>query len=252
MYPFFSILTPSYNQGHFIEKTILSVLEQQHASFEHIVIDGGSNDSTVNILKAYSHLNWLSENDQGQTDALNKGLLMATGEVIGWINSDDYYLAGALAAVEKVFADPNIMWLVGKLVIVNEHNSETRKVSFQTITYDSLLQNPDCVTQPSAFYRRSFLRELGPLDTRLKMVMDYELWLRCAKRSQPFMLNNELAAFRLHQDQKTTRKNIFVQMREITAIQKREGLSRSKIKQTQRAKRWSLVKQVLKQWLPKP
>src|SRR5437016_162728 len=100
-----SVVTPTFNQAPFIEQTIQSVLDQRPAAFEHIVIDGGSTDGTLEILAKYNHLKWISERDNGQSDALNKGFKKATGEIIGWINSDDWYEPGTFALVAKFFAE---------------------------------------------------------------------------------------------------------------------------------------------------
>src|SRR5438309_1875932 len=114
--PFISILTPSFNQGKYVEQTIVSVLEQNYPRFEHIVIDGGSTDNTVSILKRYPHLKWVSERDRGQGDALNKGLRIASGDLVGWVNSDDFYAQGVFQRVSKLFEDENVSWIIGDVV----------------------------------------------------------------------------------------------------------------------------------------
>ena len=107
-YPLISIITPSFNQGKFIEQTILSVLNQHYPNFEHIIIDGGSTDGSIEILKKYPHLIWKSEKDRGQSEALNKGFEVAKGEIIGWLNSDDVYLDDTLFKVTGYLKDKNI------------------------------------------------------------------------------------------------------------------------------------------------
>src|SRR3982750_267888 len=111
--PLISILTPSYNQGRYIQQTITSVLAQKYPRLEHIVIDGGSTDDTVSILKRYPHLKWISEKDRGQADSLNKGLAIATGSIVGWVNSDDFYAPGVFSRISEIFEDPDVQWLVG-------------------------------------------------------------------------------------------------------------------------------------------
>src|SRR5918996_5336836 len=127
-YPRISIITPSFNQGNFIEETILSVLSQEYPDLEYLVMDGGSSDATLDVLKKYSgRITWFSEPDQGQTDAINKGLRRATGSVVGYLNADDLLLPGALNKVAQTFtADPQAWWVTGKCQIVDEENNEIR------------------------------------------------------------------------------------------------------------------------------
>ena len=110
-----SILTPSYNQGDFIEKNINSVMNQDWDDIEHIILDGGSTDNTLSILKKYPHLKWVSEPDEGQADALNKGLQMASGDIVGWINSDDYYEANIFREVITIFENEPVKWVIGNI-----------------------------------------------------------------------------------------------------------------------------------------
>src|SRR5687768_9899033 len=126
--PRISIITPSFNQGGFIEETILSVLSQEYPDLEYLVMDGGSSDATLNVLQKYSgKVTWFSEPDQGQTDAINKGLRRATGSIVGYLNADDLLLPGALNKVAQTFtADPQTWWVSGKCQIVDEENNEIR------------------------------------------------------------------------------------------------------------------------------
>ena len=124
-----SVITPSYNQGHYIRQTINSVLNQRgDFEVEHLVVDGQSTDDTLAVLRSYGHaIRWLSEPDDGQADALNKGIALATGDVIGWLNSDDLYHPGCLDAVARVFAaEPRTQWLYGKVRIIDELGREKR------------------------------------------------------------------------------------------------------------------------------
>ena len=147
-----SILTPSYNQGEFIEKTIQSVLNQNHENFEHIIIDGGSTDNTVSIIKEYPHLKWVSEKDEGQADALNKGLKMATGDVIGWINSDDFYQDNIFMDVISHFDDKTVKWIIGNITM-RYHGLDVNKHEVSSdVTYETLLKTPDIVRQQGVFF----------------------------------------------------------------------------------------------------
>lgn len=224
----FSILTPSYNQAPFIEQTILSVARQPGVEKEHIVVDGGSNDGTVDVLKKYPHLIWVSEKDKGQADALRKGLKLATGDIVGWLNSDDYYEEGIFESVARHFEDPNTMWVIGNLSFVYDdaHQEVVEDISPQ-VTYQRLLNNPDIVRQPPTFFRKEFLLQAGGWNPDYFMVMDYDLWFRLAKQSTPKMVNETWAYFRMHALQKTSHANILRQSREINQLLKREhvGLS---------------------------
>lgn len=218
----FSIITPSYNQGPYIEQTILSVANQPGIEKEHIVIDGGSNDETPEILKKYPALKWVSEKDKGQADALNKGLKLATGDIVGWINSDDYYEEGIFESVAKNFEDPKTMWVIGNLAFVFDSTQEIVEDISPEVRYQRLVSNPDIVRQQPTFFRREFLLRAGGWNPDHFMTMDYELWIRLAKESAPKMVNETWAYFRAHALQKTSHANILRQYREISQILKRE------------------------------
>lgn len=222
--PRITILTPSFNQGAYIEQNIWSVMNQNYADVEHLVIDGGSTDNTVETLKRYPHLRWVSEKDGGQADALNKGLAMATGEIIGWINSDDYYEENILADVVEQFADPDVQWVVGNLTMVWE-GLDLKVTSTSTpVTFGRLVANADIVAQQPTFFRKSAILTAGGWNRDLHMVMDFDLWVRVARDSTPKMVDRNWAYFRLHAGQKTGWHGLLRQTREINAILKREGV----------------------------
>jgi glycosyltransferase involved in cell wall biosynthesis len=218
-----SILTPSYNQGNYLERNILSILNQNYPSFEHIVIDGGSVDNTIEVLKKYPHLKWVSERDGGQSDALNKGLKMATGEIIGWINSDDFYAADIFNVVAKEFEDPGVDWIIGNINIFDEQSKNEIPIKSPTITFKNLLKNPDIVKQQATFFRKSVIEQAGAWDPSLHMVMDYDLWLRLAKIGTPKMVDKYWAYFTFQAEQKSLGLNLLLQSREMRRVMKREG-----------------------------
>lgn len=213
-----SILTPSYNQGVFIEKNILSVINQNYSNFEHIIIDGGSTDNTLQVLKRYPHLKWISEKDKGQADALRKGLEIATGDIIGWINSDDYFENEIFEEVCVEFQNNEIKWIVGNLKFTYFGKDKEIYSRSPEVNYTNLIKNPDIVRQQSAFYRREFVIENGGFSPEFYMVMDFDLWIRLSKVSSPKMADKLFAYFVLHPEQKTSPKNILRQTKEILLI----------------------------------
>ena len=242
----FSVITPSFRQGRYIRQNIESVVSQGWADYEHIVVDGGSDDDTTDILKGYPHLKWVSEKDEGQADALDKGLHMATGDIVGWVNSDDYYLDGAFHAVATLFEDPAVQWVIGDLSIFEETTSELTPVSSPEISWESLQRNPDIVRQQGTFFRRDFLLEAGGWNKEFYMVMDFDLWARLAKRSRPRMLSRQLAVFRIQKDQKSGLANLHRQVAEQTKVLKREGASAQHVIALRIKKEWYWIKGSIK------
>lgn len=199
-----SIITPTLNQGEFIEDTIRSVLDQDHRDVEHIVIDGGSTDGTLEILKRFTHLLWTSGKDGGQAEAINRGFRAAGGEVIAWLNSDDYYDANILGAVAAYFdSHPECMMLYGDISYVSRDRRFLYSLTGDTITYAALVRSPDIVRQPSFFWRKSILEEVGYLDEGLHLVMDFDFILRIARRHSPHYLKKNLSFFRWYEQSKT-------------------------------------------------
>lgn len=204
--PTISVITPSYNQGQFIGQTVESVLNQHYHMLEYIVIDGASTDNTLSVLQPYANqLRLISELDRGQTDALNKGLQMATGEIVCWLNSDDYFLPGTLRAVGEFFTrHSDSCWLTGDCEIVNETG---RTIQQPIRQYKRLLRQlspaaylglTNAICQPATFWRRSVHTELGYLDESLRYTMDYDWWLRLSGLQRPAVLSQTLTAFRIH------------------------------------------------------
>jgi len=213
--PKISIVTPSYNQASFIEDTIHSVKDQNYMLLEHIVVDGASTDRTVSILQEYSqrpgwqHLRWISEPDHGQSDAINKGFRMATGDIIGWLNSDDLYAPDSFARVLKAFEDnPLVDFIYGDYLIID--GTGKTLISKKEIDFDweIMLCGLNYIAQPNVFFRSRVFETLGYLDDSLHYVMDYEFWLRAATHGFLFQhIPSALAACRWHLGAKTVSRN---------------------------------------------
>jgi len=207
----FSIITPSYNQGQFIEETIKSIQNQTYKNFEHIVIDGGSTDNTLKILKKYTgKIKWISEKDKGQSDAINKGFKMAKGDILTWLNSDDYYPPYTLEKVANFFSkNKRCFWLSADYIVINEKGKEIHsfvrfyKKILRLIPYDKILFVANYINQPSTFFKKEVIKKVGLLDVNLRYEMDYEYWLRMKKYGyKNYYLNTPLSYFRIHSSSK--------------------------------------------------
>jgi glycosyltransferase involved in cell wall biosynthesis len=205
-----SVITPSFNQGRYIERTIRSVLDQQgDFEIDHVVVDGGSTDNTVEILRRYEpRLRWVSEHDEGQSDALNKGFRMATGDVLAWLNSDDTYQPGALARVAEEYRKEPFAWCFGNCAIIDEEDRPIREfitrykvAQSRRYSYRRLLRR-DFVSQPAVFFSASSWRAVGEISCELVYSMDYDYWLRLGKRWPPRHVDAFLANFRWHTQSK--------------------------------------------------
>lgn len=211
-WPRISIVTPSLNQGDFIEQTIQSILAQEYPNLDYIVVDGGSTDGTLSILNKFNgKIKWISERDSGQAEAINKGLRLATGEILTYVNADDILLSGSLALIANLFvANPNAKWLTGRCRIINENGKDVRSGIYiykNCLLYSSsyhLLLLTNYISQPATFWRKGLLDHCGFFDTRLKYVMDYDYWLRLWKIIPPHILHQDIAGFRIHHKSKTT------------------------------------------------
>jgi glycosyltransferase involved in cell wall biosynthesis len=199
-----TVITPSFNARATIEQTLASVRAQAHPDVEHLVVDGGSTDGTVDVLRAAQGVRWISEPDRGLAHAMNKGIAMAAGEVVGELNADDVYLPGALEAVAAGFAArPGAEWLTGRCPIIDGEGREIRRPV--TAYKNALLRRyslglyltHNFVSAPATFFRTGVLRELGGFDERYRISVDYDLQLKLARRGDPVVLDHDLAEFRM-------------------------------------------------------
>lgn len=203
--PLVSVLTPSFNQGPFLEETLRSVRQQDWPRVEHIVVDGGSTDGTVAILERHAtHVRYMSQPDRGQSHALNRAVALAKGEIIGWLNSDDCYRPGALRrGVEALLASPRSSVVAGGAEFVDRDGKRLWTLPAGRFRPPlSLLSNP--VLQPAAFIRRDALERVGGWDESLHMVMDLDLWLRLRGEGRLSRIHAVLARVRLHDAAKTS------------------------------------------------
>jgi glycosyltransferase involved in cell wall biosynthesis len=205
-----SVVTPSLNQEKFIEENIQSILNQNYPNFEHIIIDGGSSDRTIEILKRYPHVKWISEPDRGQADALNKGFRMAKGDVIGWLNSDDSYLPGTFELVARTLDKSRGRWVVmGDVEMTDEYGSVLEVLENKPKKFHQLLRFWDSKLrifhQPGVFFSKEILERVGFLDESLYFAMDYDLWLRVSQKLEFHRVNAVFARYRLHGSSKSSR-----------------------------------------------
>jgi len=199
-----SIVTPSYNQSAYLERTIQSVLDQNYPHLEYIIIDGGSTDGSVDIIRKYEkHLAyWVSEKDRGQTHALNKGFMRATGKIVGWVNSDDMYCPGSFQKAADAFAqNPELGLVYGDLLIVDKDDKILRPLKSPYWWPAHVMLG--MTLQPAAFWKRSLFEQFGLLDERLRFAMDYEFFCRAGKDIASKYLPVNIVCFRSHPDQKT-------------------------------------------------
>jgi len=226
--PLVSIITPSYNQGRFIEETILSVLTQDYPHIEYLVVDGGSTDNTLEILKKYEgRLTWLSESDHGQSDAINKGFRMARGEVLAWLNSDDTYLQGAVRkAVTHLMNHPDVMMVYGEGFQTDENSRVKGRFPWtEPFNLWKLVYLSDYILQQTAFFRRQVFDTIDMLDETLRWGMDWDLWIRIGKRFRVEYVPAYLANLRQYPEAKTYSGGP-ERFRELVALMRKHGTRR--------------------------
>jgi glycosyltransferase involved in cell wall biosynthesis len=203
-----SVITPSFNQGRFLRDCIESVRTQEGVEWEHIVIDGGSTDETLEILKSFPHLQWISEPDLGQSDAINKGFLRATGDWVMWLNGDDYLLPGALAAIREYaqgHAEADVLY--GDWDFVDAEKKVTRRMRAFPFDLHLLIYHGCYIASTACFYRKATTIDAGfLLDVQFRQCMDQEYYARLGRAGKRFVYcPAKIAAFRLHGDNASMR-----------------------------------------------
>jgi glycosyltransferase involved in cell wall biosynthesis len=257
MPPRITVVTPSYNQEKFLKQTIRSVLDQQYPALEYIAMDGGSQDRSRKILEKYheSLSYWVSEQDRGQSDALNKGFAKATGDILCWINSDDILLPGSLQTVANYFAENNdVMWCTGELLGMEEHGKLSQH-SLPVIENPTLLdwflhfsKGKSIIQQPATFWRREVWENLGPLREDLHYGFDFEFFLRIRLQyGEPGRIRQPLAAFRFHDQSKTCQASEKFFLENIQIV--RENLSDLPLSERPYVRQWLLKERTIECFL---
>lgn len=205
-FPKVSVVTPSLNQGQFLEETVVSVLNQGYPKLEYIIMDGGSTDNSLDIIRKYSNrlAYWISAPDKGQADAINRGWLRATGEVIAWLNSDDTYEPGAIkAAVEAFLQYPKIYLVYGDMTLTEEGGKTIEQFRAPDFDLRTFIGDSCYIRQPTTFFRHAVLEEVGLLDINMHYAFDYDFFLRICARFPVRRIPRVLAKFRRHPASKT-------------------------------------------------
>ena len=203
-----SLITPSFNQARYLEDTIQSVLSQDYPHIEYMLIDGASTDGSVEIIKKYENrlAFWISEKDNGQADAINKGFARAKGDIYAWVNSDDYYLPRAIStAVKFLEENPDVVLVYGDMLAVDEQGQTTNILKYKQLSLEDLLCF-QIIGQPTVFFRREAFEKAGGLDTTFHFLLDHHLWIRIAQQGKILYIPQTWAAARYHAEAKNRAK----------------------------------------------
>jgi len=240
-YPTISIITPCFNSGNFLEETILSVLGQDYPNLEYIIIDGGSTDNSLEIIKKYQGklTYWISENDQGMYDALQKGFERSTGEIMAWINADDLYHRKSFFTVAEIFSKyTDVNWLVGASTQWDEYGrcinvNHSRKFS----RYDFIMGDYKFIEQESCFFRRILWKKAGAyIDKSLKYAGDFELWIRFFRHDKLYVVNALIGGFRMRSANQLSLEGMPKYLEEANKILKSEKITKKERKKIMRYK----------------
>jgi hypothetical protein len=225
--PRISLVTPSFNTGRHLGDAIRSVLSQDYPHLDYLVMDGGSTDATIDVLRSFGdRVRWVSQKDQGQSDAIRKGFEQTTGEILGWLNADDVLAPGALRTAGEFFAaKPDVALVYGNATYID---SDGRLIGpcahIESFNIDRLLHYSDFIVQPAAFFRRTAYEAVGGLDASLHYGMDYDLWLKLARGGHKFVhIPQCLASYRWLTDNKTAVGG-FARLDELRVMAARHGL----------------------------
>jgi len=204
-HPLVSIVTPSFNKGPYIKETLLSVRNQTYPNIEHIVIDGGSTDETLSVLKKYSDdIFWISEPDKGQSDAINKGWKRANGEIIAYLNADDTYLPDAIAtAVTYMKEHPDVGMVYGDGILTDETGKFLRNYRSGEFSMRDLIYCRDNILQPTVFFRKAVYERIGGIDESLHLAMDLDYWIRIGLLFRVAYISRPLATAKIYKDAKS-------------------------------------------------
>ena len=206
-FPKITVVTPSYNQGQYIEETILSVLNQNYPNLEYIIMDGGSTDNTVEVIKKYAdriHF-WVSEKDKGQADAINKGFEKATGDILCWLNSDDYYFKDTLNYVAANLDINKKEILFGEVDHIFEPHGEIKPSNVKNKFDNYQLELYDYIIQPGSFWTKKLWQETGKVNEKLHFVFDWDWFVRAKKANTNFKYTQRvMAMYRVHDAHKTS------------------------------------------------
>jgi len=224
--PLVSIITPSYNKGEFIEETIQSVLNQTYHNIEHIIIDGNSTDNTIQILREFPHLTWISEPDNGQTDAINKGLKRVNGEILAYLNADDTYLPDTIETIVNVFRkQPETCLIYGDIIHTDKNSNVINIHKTGNIDLERFISHRFYLPQPTVFFRQDVLANTGMFDDSLHLAMDYDYWLRTFPNYPSQYINKPLATAKFYQEAKSIALNFKYIEERVQVLNKFYGIS---------------------------
>lgn len=209
-----SIVTPTYNSEEYLEECILSIKNQKLYNFEHIIVDGGSNDKTLDVIKKYENtypMHWISEKDNGMYDAIQKGFKLAKGDILCWLNSDDRYMPWSTIVMEKICINKTVNWCSGFPSYITCDGIGYQKIKFRTAFSKKCIKKGymragmmGCIQQESCFWTRELWEKSGGIDTQYKSAGDFHLWKNFAKYEQLYVVNSVIAGFRIHSGQKSS------------------------------------------------